>query len=124
MDTSSLGRSMPEMQDETLRQDNGAQGDQQASQHPSSDAAGLHLSAHDLRRTFTTIGIAMCRLDILKVELLTNHKPKSVTAKHYLETKHLQYLLPEVQAIADWIMEQGRIYEAITTGQNVVALRA
>ena len=89
-----------------------------------SDAAGLHLSAHDLRRTFTTIGIAMCRLDILKVELLTNHKPKSVTAKHYLETKHLQYLLPEVQAIADWITEQGRIAEAITTGQNVVALRA
>lgn len=89
-----------------------------------SDAAGLHLSAHDLRRTFTTIGIAMCRLDILKVELLTNHKPKSVTAKHYLETKHLQYLLPEVQAISDWITEQGRIAEAITTGQNVVALRA
>lgn len=89
-----------------------------------SEAAGLHLSAHDLRRTFTTIGIAMCRLDILKVELLTNHKPKSVTAKHYLETKHLQYLLPEVQAIADWITEQGRIAEAITTGQNVVALRA
>lgn len=89
-----------------------------------SESAGLHLSPHDLRRTFTTIGIAMCRLDILKVELLTNHKPKSVTAKHYLETKHLQYLLPEVQAIADWITEQGRIAGAITTGQNVVALRA
>lgn len=89
-----------------------------------SDAAGLHLSAHDLRRSFTTIGIAMCKLDILKVELLTNHKPKSVTAKHYLETKHLQYLLPEVQAIADWISGQGRIAGAITTGENVVALRA
>ncbi len=89
-----------------------------------SEAAGLHLSAHDLRRSFTTIGIAMCKLDILKVELLTNHKPKSVTAKHYLETKHLQYLLPEVQAIADWISGQGRIAGAITTGQNVVALRA
>lgn len=89
-----------------------------------SESAGLHLSPHDLRRSFTTIGIAMCRLDILKVELLTNHKPKSVTAKHYLETKHLQYLLPEVQAIADWITEQGRIAGAITTGQNVVALRA
>lgn len=89
-----------------------------------SEAAGLHLSAHDLRRSFTTIGIAMCRLDILKVELLTNHKPTSVTAKHYLETKHLEYLLPEVQTIADWITGQGRIAGAITTGANVVALRA
>ena len=85
-----------------------------------SESAGLHLSPHDLRRSFTTIGIAMCRLDILKVELLTNHKPKSVTAKHYLETKHLQYLLPEVQAIADWVEQQA----ATAGGSNVVQLRA
>lgn len=68
-----------------------------------SEVAGLHLSAHDLRRTFTTIGVAQCGIDLHKIELLTNHVPKGVTARHYLETSHLQYLKPEVQRIADWI---------------------
>lgn len=71
-----------------------------------SEVAGLHLSPHDLRRTFTTIGIANCGIDLFKVELLTNHVPKSVTERHYLETSHLEYLMPEVQRIADWIVAQ------------------
>lgn len=71
-----------------------------------SEVAGLHLSPHDLRRTFTTIGIACCGIDLFKVELLTNHVPKSVTERHYLETQKLQYLLPQVQQIADWIEAQ------------------
>lgn len=71
-----------------------------------SEVAGLHLSPHDLRRTFTTIGIANCGIDLFKVELLTNHVPKSVTERHYLETQKLQYLLPQVQQIADWMEAQ------------------
>ena len=71
-----------------------------------SKIAGLHLHHHDLRRTFTTIGIANCGIDLTRVELLTNHVPKGVTARHYLETSHLQYLRPEVQRIADWIEQQ------------------
>lgn len=71
-----------------------------------SEIAGLHLSPHDLRRTFTTIGLANCSLDLYKVELLTNHVPKTVTERHYLETQQLQYLLPEAQRIADWIEAQ------------------
>lgn len=74
-----------------------------------SEVAGLHLSPHDLRRTFTTIGIANCGIDLFKVELLTNHVPKSVTERHYLETQKLQYLLPQVQQIADWIEAQAVI---------------
>lgn len=70
-----------------------------------SEVAGLHLTPHDLRRTFTTIGIAKCGIDLFKVELLTNHVPKSVTERHYLETQRLEYLLPEVQKIADWITQ-------------------
>ena len=69
-----------------------------------SEIAGLHLSPHDLRRTFTTIGIASCGIDLFKVELLTNHVPKSVTERHYLETSRLEYLLPDVQKISDWIV--------------------
>lgn len=71
-----------------------------------SEIAGLHLSPHDLRRTFTTIGIANCGIDLFKVELLTNHVPKTVTERHYLETQHLEYLRPEVQRIADWMAAQ------------------
>lgn len=89
-----------------------------------SEVAGLHLSPHDLRRTFTTIGIACCGIDLFKVELLTNHVPKSVTERHYLETSHLEYLMPQVQQIADWIIEQGRIADAVSNGENVLPLRA
>jgi integrase len=73
-----------------------------------SEAAGVKLTPHDLRRTFTTIGIANCGIDLHKIELLTNHVPKGVTARHYLETSHLQYLRPETQRISDWIEQQAR----------------
>jgi integrase len=89
-----------------------------------SKAAGLTLSAHDLRRTFVSVGVATCDIDLYKMELLTNHVPKGITARHYLQTSRLQYLLPQVQVIGDWMEEQGRIAEAKATGENVVALRA
>ncbi len=71
-----------------------------------SEVAGTKITPHDLRRTFTTIGVANCGIDLTKVELLTNHVPKGVTARHYLETSHLQYLKPETQRISDWIEQQ------------------
>lgn len=85
-----------------------------------SEVAGLHLTPHDLRRTFITFGVANCGIDFHKIELLTNHVPKGVTARHYLETSHLQYLRPEVQRFADWIEQQA----AKANGANVVPLRA
>ena len=88
-----------------------------------SKVAGEHISAHDLRRTFTTIGVATLKLELYKMELLTNHAPRSVTEQHYLETQRLQYLLPEVQQIADWITGQARIAGAVATGANIVPLR-
>lgn len=39
--------------------------------------AGTHITPHDLRRTFTTIGVATCGIDLYKVELLTNHVPRT-----------------------------------------------
>lgn len=86
-----------------------------------SEVAGLHLSPHDLRRTFTTIGIASCGIDLFKVELLTNHIPKSVTERHYLETSYLQYLMPEAQRIADWIVRQAAAHESTTAPAVVIA---
>lgn len=83
-----------------------------------SNIAGTTLSAHDLRRTFVSVGVATCGIDLHKIELLTNHVPKGVTAKHYLQTSRLQYLQPEVQTIGDWIEQHG----LIAAGSNVVAL--
>lgn len=59
-----------------------------------------------------------------RVLAMTNHVPKGVTARHYLETSYLQYLRPEVQRIADWFVHQARIAKDMETGGNVVALRA
>lgn len=90
-----------------------------------SKAIGLErLSAHDLRRTFVTLGVKACRLDLAKLELLTNHVPQGVTARHYLETSDLRDYHQEVQAIGDWIELEGRIAAAKANGENVVALRA
>lgn len=88
-----------------------------------SDGSGF-VSAHDLRRTYVTVGFSVCRIDIFKLELLTNHVPQGVTARHYLQTSRLQYLYPEVQAIGDWIEEQAGVAEAKASGANVVPLRA
>lgn len=76
------------------------------------------LSAHDLRRTFVTLGVKACRLDIAKLELLTNHVPMGVTARHYLETSDLRDYHPEAQAIGDYIEQQA----LIAAGGNVVQL--
>lgn len=82
-----------------------------------SDGSG-QVSSHDLRRTFVTTGFSACGIDLFKLELLTNHVPQGVTARHYLQTSRLQYLYPEAQAISDWIEQQA----AIAAGDNVVAL--
>lgn len=87
-----------------------------------SKVVGTHLSAHDLRRTFVSLGVATLDIDLHKIELLTNHVPKGVTARHYLQTSKLQYLLPEVQSIGDWIEHEGRVAAAQAAGDNVVSL--
>jgi integrase len=82
--------------------------------------AGLHLSAHDLRRTFTNIAIGACRIEKFRTDLLTGHKPRSedVTASHYLDINNLTWLHPEAQQVGDWIEQQG----LIAAGDNVVQL--
>lgn len=80
------------------------------------------LSAHDLRRTFVTLGVKACRLDIAKLELLTNHVPQGVTARHYLETSDLKDYWNEVQAIGDYIESEARVAAAKASGANVVRL--
>ena len=80
------------------------------------------LSSHDLRRTLITIGFSACNIELFKMELLTNHVPEGVTAKHYLQTSRLQYLHPEIQRIGDWVEQQAAIAKAQADGCNVVQL--
>lgn len=86
-----------------------------------SQAAGSKVTPHDLRRTFTAIGFQNCAIDLFKLELLTNHTPKGVTARHYLETSRLQYLRPEVQRIGDWIDAQGKAAAAEVIAEAAAA---
>lgn len=80
------------------------------------------LSAHDLRRTHVTVGFSACNVELFKMELLTNHVPEGVTARHYLQTSRLQYLYSETQRISDHIQREAAIARAKATGGNVVVL--
>ncbi len=84
-----------------------------------STVAGMHLTPHDLRRTFVAIGIKN-NLEMWKLKLLTNHVIQDdVTITNYTETNDLRYLSGEAETIAAWIVEQGKI----AAGANVVQLR-
>jgi integrase len=77
------------------------------------------ISAHDLRRTFTVIAWKKCRLPLVVVKLLTNHKlSEDVTLEHYSDKKDLRFLAPEIETISSWIIEQGKI----AAGDNVVSI--
>lgn len=82
------------------------------------------LSAHDLRRSFVTLGANACGLDVAKLELLTNHVPQSITMRHYLQTSDLREYHAVVQTIGDWIESAARIAEAQAAGTNVITLVA
>lgn len=83
-----------------------------------SELAGLHLTPHDLRRTFIAIGIKN-NLEMWKLKLLTNHISKGdVTIDNYTETSDLRYLSGEAETIAAWIVEQGEIAD----GANVIQI--
>jgi integrase len=89
-----------------------------------SKIAGLDLSSHDARRTFTNLGIKECKLDPSKVDLIIGHKPTSVLMTHYFDTRRLQWLQPEVQTWANYIDAKAAIARAQASGANVVELRA
>jgi integrase len=88
-----------------------------------SRVAGLPLTRHDLRRTFT--GVALhCGLEMWKTELLTGHVPQTVTLKHYMETSDLRYLAPDLERIVGWVNAEANLVAAMESGRNVVPIRA
>lgn len=67
------------------------------------------VTAHDLRRTFKSIA-SECNIEFWKCKLLMNHQDSDVTITSYTETSDLRYLSPEVDKIAEWIMERYRMH--------------
>lgn len=100
--------------------------DARASLETISEIAGIKLSCHDLRRTFTNIAMRECRIEKFRTDMLTNHKPKSddITANNYLDLSRLDWVQPEAQLVGDWIEQQAKVAAAKAAGANVVALRA
>lgn len=64
--------------------------------------AGMHLSYHDLRRTFIAVAIE-CRVEKWRYELLTSHKLTDVTGRHYTQTLDVRYLRDDAEQIGRWI---------------------
>ena len=72
-----------------------------------SKISGLHLTHHDMRRTFMAIG-QKNNIEMWKLELLTNHViQNSVSITNYTETNDLTYLAGETEAISAWVVDQG-----------------
>jgi len=77
-----------------------------------SEAAGVGVSPHDLRRTFRAIA-GECKIELYKTKLLMNHKMSGdVTINSYTETSDLRYLSNEINLIADFIVRQSKIAAA------------
>lgn len=85
-----------------------------------SKVVGMHLSAHDLRRTWTNIAMRECLIEKFRTDLLTCHVPShaDTTARHYLDLKKLDWLHPETQRVSDWMEHAGKV----AAGANVVPM--
>lgn len=70
-----------------------------------SEAAGLHLSFHDLRRTYMAVA-GECRIEKWRYELLTSHVPSDVTGRHYMQRYNLLHLSSDAEAVGQWVTAQ------------------
>ena len=96
-------------------------GDAKTTMEEVSKISGLHLTHHDMRRTFQAIGIKN-NIEMWKLKLLTNHVIQNdVTITNYTETSDLTYLSGEVETIATWVIEQGKIANRMNVIQIKVA---
>jgi integrase len=84
-----------------------------------SEVAGMHLSAHSMRRTFTNVALKL-GIEMWKVELLTSHVPTTTTLVHYTDTADLRETCArDIQRLGDWVEAQ-----ATTAALRRACLRA
>jgi len=73
-----------------------------------SRAAGIHVTAHSMRRTFTNICLKL-GVEMWKTEMLTSHVPTTTTLLHYTDTADLrETCAPDVQHVGNWIEDQAK----------------
>jgi integrase len=80
--------------------------------------AGVHVTAHSMRRTFTNTCLKL-GIEMWKTEMLTSHIPTTTTLLHYTDTADLrESCANEVQTVADWIESQSQaaVLRASRTG--------
>lgn len=106
-----------------VRGDSGHMQDPRAMWEKVSKVAGLHLSNHDMRRTFEDVAVIV-GIDGDTRRQLENHLSSDVHGKHYANNPDPASLLPALEAISSWIVRQGEIAKVAASGQNVVAMRA
>lgn len=83
-------------------------------------AAGEHISPHDIRRTTASIAVA-CRVDYALRECLLNHSSKNVH-DDYERDGEAETLRAAVNAIANYVVDAGRVAQAQASGANVISL--
>jgi integrase len=70
--------------------------------------AGVRVTAHSMRRTFTNTCLKL-GIEMWKTEMLTSHVPTTTTLLHYTDTADLrESCANEVQTVADWIESQSQ----------------
>lgn len=82
-----------------------------------SECAGTHIHPHALRRTFEDISQLVGVSSDQRRQLL-NHSATDVHGESYSNNLDPKFLLPAVDKIGNWVVEQG----AIASGQNVVEM--
>jgi len=77
--------------------------------------AGVRVTAHSMRRTFTNTCLKL-GIEMWKTEMLTSHVPTTTTLLHYTDTADLrESCTNDIQMLADWIEAQA-LDAALATG--------
>lgn len=93
-------------------------GDPRGAMEAVSEVAGMHLSPHDLRRTFDDIA-KLCKVGEDERWKLLNHLPTDVHRKHYANSITIKVLAEAVESMHDWIKaEAAKAATADTAAQH------
>jgi integrase len=79
------------------------------------------LSPHDLRRSAESAALAV-KVDYSLRQRLLAHKPQAVHDSAYGNDPSPEVLRPAVNAIANYIVDAGKVYDAQQAGHNVVSI--
>lgn len=88
-----------------------------------SEAAGTHLHPHAMRRTFEDVAQVVV-VDFDQRRQLLNHLASDVHGTSYANNPDPAVLLPAMQKISAWIVQQGQIAKDAAKGDNVIPMHA